>query len=126
MELSIFLAKTWGVYTLIAFVVLLIKKKEFKKLIQNLDNGMFYLYGGFLSLGIGIPHVIGHSIWTMDFRSVVTLLGWASLVKGIFLLLIPKASKKMANTLVASGFYQMLLFVYLLIGVYLTYVGFTA
>lgn len=125
MELSLYLAKSWGIFIILICSALLIRRKDFKKMLRDINDGeLYFLYGGIMALLIGVPHIIGHNVWAYDWRVIVTLLGWASLIKGIVLLFVPNLGIKFSKSMVISKFYDLALSIYLIIGVYLSYVGF--
>lgn len=39
------------------------------------------LIAGYASLSIGIASILVHNVWSFDWRGIVTLMGWISLVK---------------------------------------------
>ena len=84
MEISLFLAQFWGWLLVIFCAILLIRKKasleELLKLYK--DRGFVWLYG-YLALILGLVTVILHNVWAADWRVIITLLGWLSLLKGI-------------------------------------------
>ena len=125
MELSIFLAKTWGIFIIIVCSSLLLNATHFKRLIRHFDNEVLILYGGILAVGIGIPLVLAYNYWSFDWKVLITILGWATLLKGVYLLLFPEHVKKLANVLATTGLYQFALILYTGIGLLLSYEGFS-
>jgi hypothetical protein len=84
--------------------------------------------GGVIMVPLGLAMVIGHNVWSSAPAVVVTLVGWIMLLKGLLLLfLTPEAE---ANLFLKDLRYEDLFYVYagttLVIGLYLTYVGFRA
>lgn len=55
------------------------------------DKGLMWTYGFTTMLG-GLAVVIGHNIWRGWQAIVVTLLGWAGLLKGVVLLVVPNSA----------------------------------
>ena len=49
------------------------------------DRG-FTLTSGYLAVMLGLITIILHNEWTRDYRLLVTLFGWISLIKGIVLI----------------------------------------
>jgi membrane-bound ClpP family serine protease len=60
--------------------------KELPKLI---DNSGFMLLGGMFSLIIGFFIIEYHTIWEQNWKGLITLIGWAALIKGVMLLAFP-------------------------------------
>ena len=81
---------------------------------------------GILETVLGIVFVLNHNVWTLDFRGVITAIGWVLLIRGLGRIFSPShvtrwldKFKKMQSVMV-----PLLIFV-LLIGAYLAYAGFT-
>jgi len=126
MDLSIFLAKALGIYLVIISVGMLIHGGKLKAVMADYIEkpGLVFLLGIF-ALIIGILLVVSHNIWTGDWRVVITVIGWLTLVKGITRVLFPqfviRTGKKWVNNTTA---YYITGFLTLLIGIYLLYHGY--
>ena len=83
---------------------------------------------GVFAVAVGLGLVIGHNVWTGGaLPVVVTLVGWASLIKGCALLALPPGQMaKLYETLHYEQFYLAFASVTLALGLYLTIAGFTA
>ena len=125
MELSLFLAKAWGLYLLIIGIALLLRKKDVDMLFGLYKHHETVLLSGIVEVAIGIVMILSHNIWTLNWQGVVTLLGWFALIRGITRLLFPDVTVTMAKKLKNSSFVPALLIIVILLGAYLTYVGFT-
>lgn len=128
MELSLFLAKAWGLYIVIITLVLLIRKNTLHRLINSVQDANTTLIYSFLALIIGVLSILSHNIWSTDWRVLITLFGWASFLKGLTLLLHPAYSVKMLKAFKIQrhgGFIYIYLIAGLIVGVYLTYLGFS-
>jgi len=53
------------------------------KTIQRTEDQMFVISTGYVSMLLGLATVILHNVWTLDWRTVITILGWSTLLKGI-------------------------------------------
>jgi hypothetical protein len=81
----------------------------------------------FVVLGLGIAIVVGHNVWSGEaLPIVVTIIGWLTLLKGLFLTFLAPAG---TATYLSALHYQQLFYIYagvvLAVGAYLTYGGFT-
>lgn len=130
MELSIFLAKAWGLYLLIIALAFLINKNIFKILLRLFENEGAVFASGVFNLMVGILMVLSHNIWTPDWRVIITLFGWIALAKGIIRLFWPRllinVVIKRIGKLKDSGWISVLLGIALLLGLYLSFIGFTS
>ena len=125
MELSLYLAKVLGSYLVIVCVVLLTKRKALSGLIKELTNSTAVLVvSGAFTLLLGLLVVVSHNIWVMDWPVIITILGWLTIAKGVLRLFMPEKVKPMAQKFAGPWLIVWVLFI-LIVGVYLTYVGFT-
>jgi hypothetical protein len=81
---------------------------------------------GVVVLGLGIAMVLGHNVWSAGaLPIVVTIVGWLTLFKGLFLTFLAPAG---AAADLAAMHYEQLFYFYagvtLALGAYLTYGGF--
>ena len=81
-----------------------------------------------VTTGIGLAMVLGHQVWSGGaLPVVVTLIGWAALLKGIVLLLVP--AKRVADAYKGIGFerfFHVWLVVVLVIGLWTATIAYTA
>ena len=125
MDISIFLAKVIGLYLLITSVIVL-KKPRLQEVIDELsrNKGMKVVWGLF-TLILGILMVVSHNIWTDGFRIVITLIAWIVLLKGALIIWLKDSTyKEWVNKFNNESFLTAVGVGYLILGVYLTYVGF--
>jgi len=78
-----------------------------KRTIATLDemarSGPWMLFSGMVATAAGLAVVLGHNVWNGGMLPiVVTLVGWAALMKGITLLLVPP--ERMADAYKGIGF----------------------
>jgi hypothetical protein len=82
---------------------------------------------GVVIVAAGLAMILGHNVWSGNAPTVVvTLVGWLTLIKGLFFLLLPPDIE--ADFFLKQLHYQELFYPYmaisLIIGLYLTYQGF--
>ena len=82
MDISIFFARFLGSFFLI-FGLLFIVTRQLGKTIEMTDDKAFVISTGYITLLMGLVTVILHNLWVADWRVVITLLGWFTLIKGI-------------------------------------------
>jgi hypothetical protein len=127
MEISIFLAKVIGFVSTISAVAVLVRYKKSLALDEEAArNPAVAYFGGFGILILGVLIIVSHSVWSADWRVVITIIGWLVLLKGIGRIFFPDSvgnmiAKKKDNRLFILGE-----FVVLLVGLYLLYYGFLA
>jgi hypothetical protein len=87
------------------------------------------LFGGVIALDAGLAMVLGHNVWSGGaLPVVVTLVGWISLIKGVLVLFLAPGADM--GAVLGALHYERLFHLYygitLILGVYLTYGGFTS
>lgn len=125
MNISNYLALLWGITILVVSFAILIKPKLLERLFAEAKNKAIMSFWGAITLVVGITMVFVHNVWVLDWRVVITIIGWLTLIKGLDILLLPKRMKKRWAKM--EGWQWRTLFVSLFLsGLVLTYLGFTA
>lgn len=84
MELSVYLARAWGLGSVLTCVGLLLNQTSFISMMEHLQaDSISILIAGILALGIGVSQVAVFNTWAADYRGLISLFGWVSLLKGI-------------------------------------------
>ena len=92
MEVSIFLGRALGIYLLIIGLSMLFNHKVFFRTFQQwAEQPGSITLTAFISIILGILMVLVHNVWVADWRIVITLLAWLTLIKGIIRLNFPHA-----------------------------------
>ena len=128
MDLSIFLAKVLGIYLLVMFFSMLINMKSYKVVFTDVStNPSLILLSGVLSLIVGLLIVVGHNVWVADWRVLITIVGWLSLLKGIVRTVFPDfVARSVVNAMRTNTVYYVSEVIILVLGIYLTYMGYMA
>ena len=127
--LTIFLAKLLGLYCIIVALVMMMRKRSAVATVKALiTNPPLLLLVEVLGLAGGLAMIIGHNIWSGGaLPVVVTLVGWLMAIRGTGLLaLSPNATMKVFEGLRYERLFYLYMGATLLLGLYLTYAGFTA
>lgn len=128
MDVSIFLAKTLGLYVLIMAIMMFAKEKKVKVIAKEVcsDPAMLF-FSGCITLMIGILLVNVHNIWMSDWRVLVTLIAWITLIKGIVRTLFPHIAVRIVNKILKKkSSYQAINVIALILGLILCYYGYMA
>lgn len=123
MENSIFLAKFWGWYFIIFFLILSLSPKRIKQLLNDLKDQKFLILWAFIAIIIGLLNVLFHNIWEPNYKLIITVIGWLALIKGLLLFIFPQktvAGLKEVNIKLVQVLYMLLFFV----GIYLLNVAY--
>jgi len=126
MGISVFIAKIFGLLYLVIGIGLMINRQTFKQIIEDFSkNTVLVFYGGALALVIGIVLILTHNKWVANWTVIITIIGWAAFIKGIWLIVFPNSVLKFMQAYQKN---EKLLIVHsttaLVFGIVLTYFGF--
>jgi hypothetical protein len=125
MELSIFLAKVLGLYLVIVPLAVLVNRKHLPRLVEEFSTNVgLNILASIFALVLGLLLVVSHNVWTADWRVLVTILGWLTLAKGVVRLLFLERMQKL-SALSLKPWWAVVLVLLVLVGLYLSYVGFS-
>lgn len=114
MEFAILVARVLAVIYLSVAVLAMRGKADYKKIIKSFENSpALTIMTGMAAILIGMIIIMKHNVWMMEWQVLITIVGWASLIKGILLIAYPemmygfkhtfKDTKKWSIVLVAIG-----------------------
>ncbi len=118
MNTSIFLAKFWGWFFVIFFFLFIFYPKRIKQMFKFAEDDKFLIILSVLGIVIGLLNVLLHNVWVLDWRIIITLFGWFSLIKGISQFAFPGFAVQWMKK-VDFKWFQFLLFLLLVIGLLL-------
>ncbi len=127
--LTIFLGKLIGIYCVVVGLTMMANRKTMIDAVNALIRSPpLVLLAGVFAVAVGLGLIIGHNVWSGGaLPVVVTLVGWASLVKGVALLALPpRQTTNLYKAVRYERFYLAYVGVTLALGLYLTIAGFTA
>ncbi len=126
MDISLFLAKLIGIYSIVVALGFMLNPKRYSPLVESFFKEPILVYlAGILALLIGLTIVLIHNIWTTDWRVIITIFGWLSLIKGIFLILFPHLGELLLRRFKESLEVLILsMFILLVLGIFLIIKGF--
>ena len=126
MNAALVLARFWGIILVVLCGSMLINAKFYVRLVKGFqDESVRFLYY-LIVLVIGAVNVsFFFNQWAWNLRGLITLLGWGSLLKGSFGILLPDLSNRIIQKINLS---PVVIYptgvIMLIIGVYLLFVGF--
>ena len=126
--LTIFLAKLLGLYCIIVALAMMTRRQSAVAAVKALiGNPPLLLLIEVLVLAGGLAIIIGHNILSGGaLPIVVTLVGWVMAIRGAgFLFLSPDTTIKVFNALRYEDLFYLYMGVTLVLGLYLTYAGFS-
>lgn len=84
--------KFWGIILFVLGVSLLINSKFYLRLVREFQDEVVRFLYFFVVLVIGAASISVLNQWTLNAAGLVSLLGWASVLKGAFGILFPDLS----------------------------------
>ncbi len=129
MDVTMFIAKTLGIYMVVLSAAILIHAENFISIVTGIfHNAALQFVLGMNILIMGILIITSHNIWDSSWVVLITILGWLIFFKGIFYVMFPKTlSVMMARVMLRSkNWLYVSGVINLIIGVYLCYMGFVS
>lgn len=123
MDISIIAAKVLGTYFVVSGLFLVFRGKTVPHLLKDFfDHPAIVYLAGVILIFLSSIFLIQSNIWDGTWRTIITIIAWVTLIKGIAYILFPEAlrafvSKKLLETLNVYGV------VAILAGLALFYVG---
>jgi hypothetical protein len=94
----------------VAGIAMLVNRKQLDAIVQEvLRSPLLLLLLGIIDLAVGLAIVLTHNLWVADWRVIITLLGWALMVRGAVRMLIPEQAKALGarflknSTVICAG-----------------------
>ncbi len=109
MDISKFVAKIIGIYLLIVSSAMLVNMHQFNSYVTSLINYAPLMFvTGFFTLIVGLLMVVSHNVWQWNWRVLITVIAWLTVIKGASLILCPQLIDKitiiyMQNVVIAYG-----------------------
>jgi hypothetical protein len=92
---------------------------------QFLGGLPFIYFSGVLGLVAGLYIINVHNVWTRDWRSTVTAIGWVLTGVGAFRIIAPQFANFLATGIIANaGFFTGLGIVLIALGGFITFKGY--
>ncbi len=126
MELTLFLAQVLGLYCICVAVAMIAHRNDVNDMVHEFAKSkVLVFFSGSIALLIGLLIVVSHNVWALDIRGAVTLMGWLAVVKGVSRLIYPRSVQRFSREIIKGHWYWFILVLVGILGVYLTYAGFT-
>ncbi|GGW78386.1 hypothetical protein [Salegentibacter mishustinae] len=123
MDTSLFLAKFWGWYLLIFFFVLSFNPRRIQQIFEDLKDQKFLILAAFAAIIIGLLNILFHNIWELNWKFIITILGWTSLFIGLGLFVFPEPTTRKLAVLNLK-FVQTIYVLLFLLGIFLLNMGY--
>ena len=91
MPISLFIAKLLGPMHLVLGVALLTRPEAFRVLLREfIASGALMYMAGFFGLLGGLALLLVHNVWAFDWRVLITLIGWTTLIRALVTIFSPQ------------------------------------
>ncbi|MAG29073.1 hypothetical protein CL632_02930 [bacterium] len=126
MDTTTFLAQVFGVYLTVVGIAIFIRRKNMQQILADFQkNAYLVFFIGVVLLVVGFIILKYHNIWVGTTETIITLLAWLMLLKGVLYIGLPiKSFKSMLDWYRNKDWYVISGIVTLVIGVYLLRAGF--
>jgi len=126
MDTTIFLAQFWGCLMVITAGVYLMRGESFLHEFFKMrkDKGFVFLLGWILFF-LGLGTVILHNVWVFDWRVLITISGWSSIIQGIARVGFPKTTQKFITAILKNKIvnFRIIMVIVGLLGAWLIYMS---
>ncbi len=128
METPIFVARVFGIFYLVLAVSFMYNRQLYQKLFEDYSKSTsLVFFSGIFALIIGIAIVLLHNVWAANWTIIITIIGWAALIKGIWLIVFPNTVPGFMQAYKKNKYLLKLQSVAVLVfGIVLTFFGFFA
>ncbi|SIT53903.1 conserved membrane hypothetical protein [Mesorhizobium prunaredense] len=100
MDRSLFLARLLGPTFIAVALGMLINLDVYESMIaEGLRPGILFYLSGLLSLLAGLAIVNLHNRWELDWRVIITVLGWLMTIGGIMRIVLPQVALAVGSTI---------------------------
>lgn len=120
-----FLAQMWGPMMFAVGLGFFLSRTFYRRVYRDLDKSPFtLLVFGMIATAAGIAHVHAHNIWNTGPEIVISIFGWSLLIKGLLTLVCPDFAIKSANYALKIKLYPISGLLALILGAYLSWIGY--
>jgi len=128
MQTSFFLAKLLGPPFVLLGLAVLTKAQSFRVMLSEFVKSRVLTYvAGVLGLFAGLAMVLAHNIWSSDWRVLITLVGWTTILRAMLAILAPQWAASVATWFLRHrGGFAATAVIAIAIGATLSYFGYSA
>jgi len=123
MDVSIFLAKFWGWYLIIFFLVLSFNPSRIRQIFEDLKDQKFVILAAFMAIIVGLLNILFHNTWESDWTIIITIIGWVALCEGLLLFSFPNVVAKWLE-FIHIKLVQVIYMLLFLVGIFLLNMGY--
>jgi hypothetical protein len=128
MTLTAYVAQLLGVYLVLSGVLMIVREQAMMLLVPKfVDTPPFLYFLGSLRVLIGLAIVLAHNMWIGTLGTVIYVVGWLTILRGIAMLVLPvETERKILAAFSRCNVWYTTAIVAIVLGGWLAYAGFTA
>jgi len=124
MDLPLVLARFWGLVLIALCGPFLVNKRGYTNLLEKIKAEEIVFLYSLIAVIVGALSLALLNSWTVDYKGLITILGWSSLLKGFFGLLLPKRLIEVTRRIGKHRSLMLcLLAFYCMLGIWLLFIG---
>jgi len=120
------LARLIGPYIIVIGIGLKSNQNVYRTIMVDFEKNQALIFiTGIMTFIMGLAIVLFHNIWALDWRILITLFGWAGLIKGAWLIILPNSLTKITKRYTEN--FKLVLIpwtIMLFVGIFLTLKGY--
>lgn len=125
MEMSVFLAKFYGLFLLILCSALIFNPSHLRSnILVYLAQPSFVMPIAIVTILMGLVTVLLHNIWVADWRVLITIFAWFTLIRGMILFYFPGLPNKMEGYIHRKVIFAIAFAVHAFFTLFFLYYGF--
>lgn len=123
-DFSVLVAQILALVYLAAGVGALTSKPNYIDILGEFEKSRALTYvTGFVALVLGMIMVHYHNLWVADWTVIITLFGWAALIKGVMMLSMPQVMPAFRSLFKHTKTFGLIA---IILGLFFAYFGFVA
>lgn len=127
MDITTFIASIWGPIILAVGFGVFLNAAYYRRVYRDIEkDSLAMLVFGMFAMAVGLIQVQVHNVWDTFPQIVVSLVSWAVLLKGVAFLIAPKFVDQIGDKWVNMSLVPFAGTGAIIIGAYLTYLGYIA
>lgn len=127
MDITTFLAQIWGPVIFAIALGVFVSRGYYLKIYRDLEKEtLAVLIFGMVAMAAGIAQVLAHNVWNTPLEIIISLLGWGLLLKGAAFAIAPKIVDWSGDMFINSKLIPFIGAAMLVLGAYLSWVGYFA
>lgn len=126
MCINMFYAQVLGIWLFLIALAMLVHQERIKKILsEGLSHPPIVFLTGLIGLAAGLLIVISHNVWVSAWPVLITITGWVLLIQGVLRIFWPDVFTKWMKDMMAKKGFTLWSWVWLLVGLYLIWMGFS-